>query len=258
MLWMSRGGNVSVRLRDLFASELGELRHEPTAKRVRAELGGLTVVDSLRAELVWEPRRVVPTYAVPVEDVDGELVASSAPAPDETGKPVGFAIPDVTDLPVLDPRVPFGVRSTDGDPVDVHAAGRMVAGFRPGDPDLAGYVVLDFDAFDRWLEEDDVVVGHPADPFHRIDVRSSSRHVQVLLEGQLLADTRRPRMLFETLLPPRYYLPMDDVVAQLQPSPTQRIAPTRAWPRTGRWTSPAASSRTCSGATGTRCRTPRR
>ncbi len=185
-----------------------------------AELGGATVVDSLRAVLVWEPRRVVPTYAVPVEDVDAELVASST-AVTPAGPGVGLALPDVTDLPVLDPSIPFSVHSTPGEPVEVRvlAADRAVAGFLPSDPVLGGHVIVDFDGFDRWLEEDDPIVGHPTDPFHRIDVRASSRHIQVMLDGQLLADTRRARMLFETMLPPRYYLPMDDVRARLQRSP---------------------------------------
>ena len=67
---------MSRQMRDVLRQQVGELRHEPTAKRIRAELGGRTVVDSTRALLVWEPRRVVPVYAVPVEDVTAELVPS--------------------------------------------------------------------------------------------------------------------------------------------------------------------------------------
>ena len=57
---------MSSQVRELMASGFGELRHEPTAKRIQAVLGGATVVDSTRAVLVWEPRRIVPSYAVPV------------------------------------------------------------------------------------------------------------------------------------------------------------------------------------------------
>jgi hypothetical protein len=56
---------MSTQLRRLLASNFGQLRYEPTAKRIRAELGGRTVVDTTGAALVWEPRRVVPSYAVP-------------------------------------------------------------------------------------------------------------------------------------------------------------------------------------------------
>jgi uncharacterized protein (DUF427 family) len=82
--------------------------------------------------------------------------------------------------------------------------------------------VLDFDAFDSWLEEDDEVVSHPRDPFHRVDVRRSSRHVRVERDGQLLAESTRPTLVFETALPVRTYLPPDDVrLDLLEPSPTR-------------------------------------
>jgi len=54
-------------------------------------------------------------------------------------------------------------------------------------------------------------VGHPRDPFHRIDVLASSRHVRLELDGQVLAESSRPMLLFETMLPVRYYLPREDI-----------------------------------------------
>lgn len=204
-------------------SGLGELRHEPTAKRIRAQLGQATVVDSTRAALVWEPRRVVPTYAVPVEDVQAELTPAGA-APADTEE-VGFFIPGLSSRPVLDPSIPFGVHTADGEVVDVQVGTRTLggAGFRPSDPALNGYVVLDFDAFGTWYEEDEVNLGHPRDPFHRIDILASSRHIRLELDGVLLADSSRPMLLFETMLPTRYYLPREDVRADLIPSPTRTV-----------------------------------
>ena len=79
------------------------------------------------------------------------------------------------------------------------------------DEDLAGYVQVDWHAADRWLEEDEEVVGHPRDPFHRIDIRRSTRHVTVSLRGEVVAETRRPTLLFETGLPVRHYFPREDV-----------------------------------------------
>ena len=127
---------MGVRLRNVLAGQLDHLRYEPVTRRVRAEVDGSVVVDSDRAVLVWEPRRVVPTYAVPVGDVLGEVVPLVAPATVDEGPRVGFAIPDVTDLPVLDPRIPFAVRLTDGESVEIRAPGleRTVQGFRPSDP----------------------------------------------------------------------------------------------------------------------------
>jgi uncharacterized protein (DUF427 family) len=212
---------VSSQVRELIAGGFGQLRHEPTAKRIRAVLGGETVVDSTRALLVWEPRRIVPSYAVPAEDVHGELRAAvTTPGP---GTDVGVALPDVTALRVLDPRIPFTVHSADGEAADLRAAGqeRPGAAFRPADGDLAGMVVLDFGAFDAWYEEDELNVAHPRDPFHRIDVLPSSRQVQLELDGVPLADSSRPALLFETMLPTRYYLPRADVTAELIPSDTK-------------------------------------
>lgn len=78
-------------------------------------------------------------------------------------------------------------------------------------PDISDLLSFYVDAMDAWFEEEEEVIGHPRDPYHRIDVLESSRHVQVRLDDALLADSRRPVMLFETGLPVRYYLPKLDV-----------------------------------------------
>jgi uncharacterized protein (DUF427 family) len=75
---------MSTEIRRLLASGFGQLRHEPTAKRIRAALGASTVVDSTQAVLVWEPRRIVPSYAVPVGDIRAELMAAGAAVADAT------------------------------------------------------------------------------------------------------------------------------------------------------------------------------
>jgi uncharacterized protein (DUF427 family) len=107
--------------------------------------------------------------------------------------------------------------------VDLRVNGehRPGAGFRPDDADLAGYVILDFTAFDRWFEENELNVAHPRDPFHRVDVLPSSRQVRLELDGQVLAESSRPMLLFETMLPTRYYLPREDVRADLTPTGTR-------------------------------------
>jgi uncharacterized protein (DUF427 family) len=213
---------MSTVMRDLVTSGLGELRHEPIAKRIRGVLGGSIVLDTTGALLVWEPRRIVPSYAAPVDDVTAELVpAGQAAAGDADG--IGARMPELSRRPVLDPSVPFAVHSAEGRAVDVRAAGqnRPAAGFRPADPDLAGHVVLDFSAFDAWYEEDELNVAHPRDPFHRIDVLPSSRQIRLELDGQVLARSSRPTLLFETMLPARYYLPREDICAELSPSGTR-------------------------------------
>jgi uncharacterized protein (DUF427 family) len=104
---------------------------------------------------------------------------------------------------------------------DVHG----LDGERYDDPDLAGLVRIPFEAADRWLEEDEVMLGHARDPFSRIDVRTSSRHVRIEKDGQLLAETDRPTLLFETGLVTRYYLPLEDVVAEVEPSERHTVCP---------------------------------
>src|SRR5690242_2456948 len=75
-----RIGRMSTRLRDALTDLHTTLRHEPIDKRIRGVLGGETVIDSSRALLVWEPKRVVPDYAFPVEDVHAELVPADGDA----------------------------------------------------------------------------------------------------------------------------------------------------------------------------------
>ena len=216
---------MSTRLRDVLMHELDTLRHEPTEKRIRGILGGETVIDSTRVMLVWEPGRVVPTYAVPDEDIRGTIDAVEAaadPAAVEAARIPAVGAPMLGDRVVLDPSVPFAVRSTEGQALRIRAAGREAAAFRAADPLLAEHLIVDFDAFDAWYEEDEPNVGHPRDPFHRIDIVRSSRHVRVELDGTTVAESSRPRMLFEPPLPVRFYLPPEDVRTDLlQPSDTR-------------------------------------
>jgi uncharacterized protein (DUF427 family) len=200
---------MGVRMMDLITGNLDALRYEPTAKRVRVSLGGEPVADTRDARLVWEPRRVVPTYAVPTAALSAQLL------------PAGAESFTDDDPPILDPSVPFGKHTCSGTAYDVIAGDETgaAAAYQPDDPDLAGYVILEFDAFE-WREEDEHIVSHPHDPFGRIDVLRSSGHVRVEHDGRLLAESSRPMLLFETLLPVRFYLPREDVAVRLQPSDT--------------------------------------
>jgi uncharacterized protein (DUF427 family) len=178
-----------------------DLRFEPTPKRVRAQLNGATLADSTRAILVWERGRAVPVYAFPEADVRRELLRDSDnPIPEAHGGSAQFFTAEVG-----------GERAEN-------------AAWRYADEDLRGHIALNWEAMDRWLEEDEEVFGHPRDPWHRVDARAASRHVQVALEGTALADSRRPTLVFETGLPVRYYLPREDVrMDLLEPSETQTV-----------------------------------
>jgi uncharacterized protein (DUF427 family) len=149
------------------------------------------VVDSREPLLVWEPGRVVPLYCFPRRDVRMDLLSPAASPDGATG-----------------PR---------GEMWSLELNGRVEssAAWSYTDPELADHVALRWDALDAWYEEDEEVFGHPRDPHHRIDVLPSSRHVRVELDGELLAESARPHLLFETRLPIRFYLPADDIRAEL-------------------------------------------
>ena len=80
---------------------------------------------------------------------------------------------------------------------------------------LDGWVVVPFGAVDAWREEDELVVGHVRDPYHRLDIYPTSRLVRISLDGIPLAESQRAQALFETGLPPRWYLPREDVSVEL-------------------------------------------
>lgn len=88
-------------------------------------------------------------------------------------------------------------------------------------PDVDGHVTVEWDAVDAWFEEDERVEVHPRDPYHRIDAFSTSRRVEVRVDGVVVAESTRTKALYETALPTRYYVPRVDVrLGLLVPSDT--------------------------------------
>jgi uncharacterized protein (DUF427 family) len=107
-------------------------------------------------------------------------------------------------------KVPIYAFPAEDVALSAHDAASMgVRGF--DDPDLGGYVTLPWEALEHWYEEEEEVFVHPRDPFVRVDALSSSRHVRVERDGQPLAESDAPILVFETGLPTRYYLPESDV-----------------------------------------------
>jgi uncharacterized protein (DUF427 family) len=173
-------------------------RIEPCRKRVRAYLDGHLVVDSARPLLVWENPRY-PTYWFPEDDVRADL-RPAAEGPLRSDVVAGAA----------------------GGVIAQGAARRAL----PETAALGGHVAFDWGSMTEWLEEDEPVYVHARDPYTRVDVLPSSRHVTVSLEGQVLADSVRPTLLFETGHRPRYYLPLSDVATErLEPSDTVSACP---------------------------------
>ena len=165
---------------------------EPSPRRVRVMLSGRFVADSRRVRLLFETGRL-PVYYFPNEDVRADaLIPAGDPVVDAVKGPTRY----------------FDVRI--GDRVVERGAWRC-EGVPGRGPDIVELTAFDWNGMDAWFEEDEEVFVHPRDPYHRVDVAESSRHVRVSVDGTVVADSRRPMMLFETGLPPRYYLPKPDV-----------------------------------------------
>ena len=165
---------------------------EDSPRRVRAVFGGETVADSRNVKLLHEKGHL-PIYYFPEEDVRMNLLEPT----DHTSH-----CPFKGDASYWSIRV--------GDRVAENAVWGYPEPLESAPP-IAGLVAFYHGAMDKWLEEDEEMLGHPHDPYHRVDVLESSRHVTVSINGETAAETNRPKILFETGLPPRYYIPPEDV-----------------------------------------------
>jgi uncharacterized protein (DUF427 family) len=178
---------------------------EQGQKRVRTYLDGELVADSVNVLLVWE-KPYYPTYFFPEEDVRMELLT-----PTEYTKR----------SPSRGEAHFFSVKGgkTFAENAAYHHPDSPV-------PELSGRVAFVWDAMDSWFEEDEEVFVHARDPYTRVDILPSSRHIQVVVNGTTVADSHHARLLFETGLPTRYYVPKTDVrMDLLTPTKTQSHCP---------------------------------
>jgi uncharacterized protein (DUF427 family) len=178
----------------------GLILFEDSPRRIRGVLAGETVVDSTRVKLLHEHGHL-PIYYFPREDVRLDLL-----------EPTDHH----TRCPWKGEAAYWSIRVGD------QLAENAVWGYPdPLDdaPPLADYVAFYWGKLDTWYEEDEEAIVHPRDPYHRVDVLQSSRHVVVRVGGEVIADSSRPVALFETGLPTRWYLPESDVrMDLLEPS----------------------------------------
>lgn len=180
---------------------------ELSPRRVRVKFNGEFIADSTRAVLLRETGHL-PVYYFPPEDVRQDVL-------------------EPTDLHT---RCPYkGEASYWTVRVGEKVAENAMWGYQ--DPleereDIRGYRAFYWAKMDAWYEEEEQISAHPRDPYHRVDVVESSRHIRVEIGGQLVAESRRPRLLFETGLPTRYYLPVEDVrMDLLEPTETTSVCP---------------------------------
>jgi uncharacterized protein (DUF427 family) len=174
-------------------------------RQVRARFGDEIVFDTTRAMLLHETG-LLPQVYVPIDDIRSELLR---PTDHHT-------------------YCPFkGTASYWSVAVADQVAENAVWAYPEPNQEsswLQGYAGFYWDAMDEWYDEDERVEGHLRDPYHRVDVRRSSRPVRVLLGETVLAHTRSPLLLSETGLPNRFYIPAEDVRQDLlEPSDTHTV-----------------------------------
>jgi len=92
--------------------------------------------------------------------------------------------------------------------------------------ELQGRVAFAWPAMDAFYEEDERILGHAADSYHRIDIRQTSRRIVVHHDDRTIADTKRPLVLYESGFAPRWYVPRADVdESALTPVEQQTFCP---------------------------------
>jgi uncharacterized protein (DUF427 family) len=174
----------------------GLILFEDSPRRIRGVLGDETIVDSRRVKLLHEYAHL-PVYYFPREDVRFDLL-----------EPTDHH----TRCPYKGEASYWTVRAGE------RLAENAVWGYpEPLDdaPALADYAAFYWRKLERWYEEDEEAIVHPRDPYHRVDALATSRHVVVRVGGEVVAESTRPTVIYETGLPPRWYLPVDDVRSDL-------------------------------------------
>jgi uncharacterized protein (DUF427 family) len=176
-------------------------------RHVRVIFGGATIADSKRAKLLREAE-ILPAYYFPKEDVRTDLFV---PSEQKSRCPVKGEASYWS--------IEVGERRAENAAWNYVTPTQEAAG-------LKDHFAFDWPKMDKWMEEDEEIFKHARDPYKRVDVTPSTRHVRVVIDGHTVAETRRPRLLFETNHPVRYYIPQEDVrMDMLAPSATNSRCP---------------------------------
>ena len=176
----------------------------PTPKRLRVKVGDLVVADTIEGLVMYESDHL-PVYYFPMKDVREEFLMASATRTESPFKGVATHYSLNTGVTLVEDA---GWRYLE--PVE-------------GCPPIADYMAFYWNKMNHWYEEDEEVFVHARDPYRRIDCLPSSRRIQVVVDGEIVADTRRPTLLFETGLTTRYYMPIADTRLDLL-SPSRYIS----------------------------------
>ena len=179
----------------------------PSPKRLRVKVGDIIVADTVDA-LVMQESDHLPVYYFPIKNVREEFLMASA---------------TTTESPFKGTATHYSMNT--GVTLVEDAGWRYLEPVQ-GCPPVADYMAFYWNKMNHWYEEDEEIFVHARDPFRRIDCLPSSRHVQVAVDGEIVADSRRATFLFETGMPTRYYLPISDTrLDLLHPSDTMTRCP---------------------------------
>jgi uncharacterized protein (DUF427 family) len=180
---------------------------EPAGRRLRVELAGATIAVSDAVTLLHETGRYPVAYFPPA-DVDARLLRPSTRRTThrELGSTSWWSLH-------IDGQLHRNVAWSHTSP-PAHGAV------------MTGLIAFVWDAMDAFYEEDEQILGHAADPYHRVDVRASSRHLTARVDGQLIADSRAALVVYETGFAPRWYVPPADAYpAALDDDPLRTLCP---------------------------------
>ena len=176
-------------------------------RRLRAVIGDRVVLDSTRAKLLYETG-IHPVPYVPAEDFDAALLERTDHA---------------THCPFKGDASYWTVRA--GNRVEENAVWAYEQPLAAA-AWLVGHAALYWNQADTWFVEEEPVLSRLRDPYHRVDVHESSRPVVVRAGGEVVARSGRPKLLFETGLATRVYVPRADVVpAALAPAEKRTVCP---------------------------------
>jgi uncharacterized protein (DUF427 family) len=180
---------------------------EPLRRRMRVRLGGAWIADSEHVLLLFEPGHYPMAYFP-----EADLAPGSLQRTDHTTRHRELGLTSWSMVCAGERNVPRGAWQHVEPPA--HAS------------ELRGRVAFAWPAMDAFYEEDERIVGHAADPYHRIDIRQTSRTLVVRHGDRIVADTRRPLVLYESGFAPRWYVPRADVdESAMSPAEHQTFCP---------------------------------
>jgi len=165
---------------------------EPLRRRMRVRFGGAWIADSEHVLLLFEPGRYPVAY-FPQTDVSQEALERS----EHTTRHTDLGLTTWYIVKAGSKQAQRGA----WEHIDLPAYAS----------ELQAHVAFAWAAMDAFYEEDERIVGHAADSYHRIDIRQTSRSLIVRHHDRVIADTRRPLVLYESGFAPRWYVPRADV-----------------------------------------------